>query len=286
MTKLTSTLGALALALVTALVVTLLVGLPGGPGSSPASAGTPMTFRIATYNVLGDVHTAPYTHDDRFAPSRIRAEWMGDAFRLLGDVDIVGMQEVEREQFRSIMRATSGHYAAWPGTQLGDVGSVQQSLIWRSSVWEATAKQTITIPFVKWQRKQPVVRLKHRATGRQIWVINVHNAPRDMQAQRDEAVKIEIAKIKELRATGLPVFLVGDMNEKKTVFCKVVGQTDLYSPMGGSVTDGTCNPPDGMRIDWIFGSSDVTFDTFAMVRGPLVARSTDHHVPIAKVTIP
>jgi endonuclease/exonuclease/phosphatase family metal-dependent hydrolase len=269
------------------LLLALSVTLSGATGSTPASAGTPMTFRIATYNVLGDIHTAPYTHDDRFAPSRIRAEWMGDAFRLLSDPDIVGMQEVDKGQFESIMRATSGHYAAWPGTQLSDAGSVQQSLIWRSSVWEATAKQTISIPFVKGsQRKQPVVRLKHRATGREIWVINVHNAPRDLQAERDEDVKIEIAKIKELRATGLPVFLVGDMNEKKTVFCKVVGQTDLVSPIGGSATTTTCNPPTGMRVDWIFGSNDVTFDTFAMVRGPLVARSTDHHVPISKVTIP
>jgi len=273
-------------AVLAALLLTLSVLLSGGTGTPSASARTPMTFRIATYNVLGDVHTAPYTHDDRFAPSRIRAEWMGDAFRLLGTPDIVGMQEVEKDQFQSIMRATSGHYAAWPGTQLGDTGSVQQSLIWRTSVWEATAKQTITIPFVKWQRKQPVLRLKHRATGRQIWVINVHNAPRDLQAQRNEAVKIEIAKIKELRATGLPVFFIGDMNEKKTVFCKVVGQTDLFSPLGGSATATTCNPPTGMRVDWIFGSSDVTFDTFSMVRGPLVARSTDHHVPIGKVTIP
>ena len=51
--------------------------------------------------------------------------------------------------------------------------------------------------------------------------MNAHNAPRNLQKQRNVAVKKEIAKIKKLRKNGAPVFFLGDLNEKKTVFCKV-----------------------------------------------------------------
>jgi endonuclease/exonuclease/phosphatase family metal-dependent hydrolase len=159
--------------------------------------------------------------------------------------------------------------------------------MWRTDVWEATSRQTIVIPFIRFKRAQPVVRLRNLATGREIWVINVHNAPRGYQAQRNEDVRIEIAKIKQLRESGLPVFFVGDMNEKATVFCKVVGQTDLFSPMGGNAGPGWCNPPKTlMRIDWIFGSAGVRFDTFRMYDSELKRWTTDHRIPVSKISVP
>ncbi|GAB3787640.1 RCC1 domain-containing protein [Nocardioides pacificus] len=245
------------------------------------------TFTLATYNVLGDVHTAPYKHDDQFAPSRIRAEWFADSLAAIGNPDVIGLHEVERQQFQSIMRATGGQFSAFPGTELKEPGGIQQSLLWRTSVWEATAKRTLKIPFIQGERPMPVVRLRHRATGKQIWVINAHNAPRDLQKQRNIAVRREIALIKELRATKLPVFFIGDLNEKKTVFCKVVTQTDLISPMGGSGAGGTCTlPKQRMRIDWIFGPPNVSYAGFQMSRATLVRRSTDHAVPVVRVTLP
>src|SRR4029453_9953921 len=95
----------------------------------------------------------------------------------------------------------------------------------------------------------PPPRLGKKATGQEIWVINVHNAPQDNQEMRDAAVKVEVQKIQELSADGIPVFFTGDMNEGKTVLCKVLGQTDLYSPRGGTYSGpypgGTCTPPAG-----------------------------------------
>ena len=235
--------------------------------------------------MLGDVHTRPGAHDDQFAPSRIRAEWAADTIRRLR-ADIVGTQELDPRQYAALSRATDGQFSSWPGMALGEQG-VRSSLFWRQSVWEVRAKSYITIPFIQWRRHQPVVRLRHRATGREIWVINVHNAPRDYEAQRDEAVRIEIAKIRELRQSGLPVFFIGDMNEKAKVFCKVLGQTDLYSPLGGSHDGTTCTLPTAqMRIDWIFGSSDVDFSSYAADRAPLVTRTTDHAVVTSRVTVP
>lgn len=259
-------------------------GLPGTPPVQRAEAREAFSFRVATFNVLGDNHTRPYTHDDKYAPSRIRAEWMSDVLGSLGSPDIVGMQEVETSQLTSIRRATDGRYAAWPGNAVK--GGVQASVMWRTDVWVATSRSTITIPFIKYQRAQPVVRLKNLATGRQIWVVNAHNAPRGYQSQRDTAVRIEIAKIKQLRATGLPVLFLGDLNEKKSVFCKVVGQTDLYSALGGKASGSSCSPPAGMRIDWIFGSADVRFDSFRMDSSMLKRWVNDHKVPVASISVP
>ena len=250
-----------------------------------AEARDPLSFRIATFNVLGNVHTEPYAHDDGFAPARIRAEWTADLLRQLGSPDVLGTQEADAGQLEDILRATGGRYDAWPGTAVP--GGVQQSLLWRSDVWKATQKDTITIPFIRFQRAQPVVKLQNVQTGRSIWVMNVHNAPRDYQKQRNQALAIEIAKIKELRDTGLPVFIVGDFNEKTNAFCKIVGKTDLHTPMGGTANRHSCDPPARqMRIDWIFGGADVSFDQFSMDRSPLKRWVNDHLVPVASVTIP
>lgn len=247
-------------------------------------AGASYTFRLSTFNVLGDVHTRPGSHADNFAPSRIRAEWAADIIRRMRG-DVIGNQELDPRQYAALNKANDGVFGSWPGMALGEPG-VRSTLWWRRSVWELRAKRHITIPFIDWQRHQPVVRLRHRATGREIWVINVHNAPRDLQAQRDAAVRIEIATIKELRKSGLPVFFIGDMNEKARVFCKVLGETDLRSPLGGSHDGTRCTLPTApMRVDWIFGSPEARFDTYAADRSALVTRTTDHAVLLSTVTV-
>ncbi|HYH35006.1 MAG TPA: endonuclease/exonuclease/phosphatase family protein [Nocardioides sp.] len=253
----------------------------GDEAAEARLAGPGTTFRLATFNVLGDVHTAPYAHDDEYAPYRMRAEWSRDVLDQVGAPDVIGMQEVAPDQLGAIQRALGGQYDAWPGTD--GAGNVQMSMLWRTSVWEALEKDTITIPFIDWERKAPVVRLRHRGTGQQIWVINVHNAPRDLQAQRDRAVRIETEKVRELRRSGLPVFLVGDMNEKQRVFCSVLERTDLDSPMGGSFQDGTCRPPREMRIDWIFGSPEAEWSDFSFHVSPLKTWVNDHRIAVTTV---
>jgi endonuclease/exonuclease/phosphatase family metal-dependent hydrolase len=266
---------------VAALAVAAGASVPPG-----AQARQPLTLHIASFNVLGDVHTAPYQHDDEFAPSRIRAEWMADVLIRMGRPDIVGLQEVEARQLKAILRATGQTYAAWPGPQLK--GGGPQSLLWDTRVWQAVETQSISIPFITGERPQPVVRLRNYASGQEIWVINAHNAPAELQGQRNLAVRREIAKIKELRATGLPVFFLGDLNEKATVFCKVVGQTDLISPLGGSAGPGSCTLPSArMRVDWLFVPNDVTLDSFAMYQSNLKRWATDHvTIPSAEITLP
>ena len=228
----------------------------------------------------------PGAHDDGYAPARIRAEWMADVLDQIGSPSIVGMQELDDSQLQAVLRATGGQYAAYPGPAIRN--GIQASMMWRTDTWKAVERRTITIPFIRFQRAQPVVRLRNLATGREIWVMNVHNAPRDYQGQRDTAVAKEIATIKELGADGTPVFLVGDMNEKERVFCKVLTKTDLTSPMGGGVNaNGACQVPSGrLRIDWIFGGPNAAWSDYRMDLSPLKRWVNDHGVPVTTVTLP
>lgn len=246
-------------------------------------AAGPFSFGLTSFNILGSNHTKPGADKENFAPGTLRTEW---AVSYLENVpnDVIGFSEIQRDQLSTFMRATGNAYDAWPGEALGGVG-VPQTMVWRKSMFTATEKLSITIPFLGQQRPQPVVRLRHLETGREFWVINVHNAPRDREAERDQAQALEVAMIKKLRESGLPVFFIGDMNDKAEIFCVVTGQTDLYAPLGGS-NDGVCRPPKGMRVDWIFGSSDVDFTSFKDDKSNTVRRITDHAVLLSRVTIP
>lgn len=250
--------------------------------ASGVAAG-PFSFGLTSFNILGSNHTKPGSDKQHFAPGTLRTEW---AVSYLENVpnDVIGFSEIQRDQLSTFMRATSNAYDAWPGEALGGVG-VPQTMVWRKSMFTAVEKLSITIPFMGQQRPQPVVRLRHLETGREFWVINVHNAPRDREAERDHAQALEVAMIKKLRESGLPVFFIGDMNDKAEIFCVVTGQTDLYAPLGGS-NDGACRPPKGMRVDWIFGSSDVDFTSFKDDKSNTVRRITDHAVLLSRVTIP
>ncbi|WP_372728870.1 endonuclease/exonuclease/phosphatase family protein [Nocardioides sp.] len=251
-----------------------------------AAGDQPYSFRLTTFNILGSQHSAPGGAAQRFAPGRIRTEWAANLIGAYGS-DIVGFQEIQADQLATMNRATGGRFEFWPGTSMGGRG-VPQNLMWRSSVWTATFKGSITIPFMGSTRPQPVVRLQHLATGREIYVMNVHNSPRDRHGredERDRATEIEIAAIKELRKDGIPVFAIGDFNEHDEIFCRMTSRTDLRAANGGS-NSGGCRPPRPMRVDWIFGSSDVVFSRFLMDTGPQVRRITDHAVLSTTVSVP
>jgi alpha-tubulin suppressor-like RCC1 family protein len=253
---------------------------------APAARRGPYGFRLASFNVLGNGHSRPYAHDDRFGPSRMRAEWTAQAL-ITGGIHVAGLQEPTAGQLAGILTAAKGRYAAFPDPERGDL-SVEASLVWDTRRFEATRKTVIRTQFISRVLPRPVVRLKDRATGRQFWVMNVHNAPWDYQAKRNAATRVQIARIKELEESGLPVYYVGDFNEKRTILCKVLRKTGLSSPAGGRINaQGECiEPRQRMRVDWIFGSKFVKWSGFSYSKPPLVRLSTDHWVPVVDVQVP
>ncbi len=247
----------------------------------------PFDFVLTSFNVLGSQHTRAGKNAQRFASGQARARAAGSLIASYGS-SVVGMQELQRDQLAVLAAMAGDRWEFYPGTALGGPG-VPQSLMWDTAVWEPTFTGTITIPFMGTTRPQPIVRLRHQGTNREIYVLNVHNSPRDRQGrenERDKAEQIEIAAVQELRKDKIPVFVIGDFNEKADAFCAFVGKAGLQAAQGGLADGGGCRPPAAMRVDWLFGTRDITFSDFRFDISPTVRRITDHAVLTATVSVP
>lgn len=239
---------------------------------------TPVEIRIAVFNILGSNHTGKRS---RYASGATRAGW---AAGLLNGFDFVGFSEIQSDQLSVMYGALGGRYDFYPGTSMGNK-AVPTNVMWRSDRFELVDGGAVGVPFVGQTRLMPYVRLRDRDSKKEFWLMNAHNAPQGRQSERNSAVAIEIAKLRELVATGLPVFFMGDLNEKATVFCKVTGQLPMKAANGGSVGGG-CSLPGAAKIDWLFGTtSQVTFSGYSQSRGGSVPRITDHHLVSATASI-
>ena len=255
-----------------------------------AARQQPFSFHVTTFNVLGSQHSAEGGAASEFAAGTTRIGWAVELLAAYGS-DIVGFSELQSDQY-AVLAAASPGFVFYPGTTLGQAG-VPTNLMWRDDVWEATWQSHVTIPFMDGTRPMPVVRLRHRETGRETYVMNVHNSPRDRQGrevERDRAEAIEIAAVNALAEDGVPIVLMGDFNEHAEVFCRVTAQTTLVAASGGSQSGGSqaggCRPPAVMRVDWIFGSRELEFDGFRIDTSPEVRRITDHAVLSTTVIVP
>ncbi|HEX6148593.1 cutinase family protein [Nocardioides sp.] len=261
---------------------------PTGTRPSPRGAATSSDgfgFTLVSFNVLGSNHTSPRKDAGEFSPARIRSEWSIDHLRSVR-AGIVGFQELQRDQLGWFTQGAGSRYAVWPGDSQGGRG-LQTTIAWRRDVWRRVAQDLVPIPFIAQTRYMPLVQLQHRATGRKIWVMNIHNAPQDHQSQRNTAVRREIKRLKRVVGRGQPVFLLGDFNERQRAFCEITGKLGLVAPRGGSYSGGRCYPPSGkLRVDWIYGSKDVAFSRYREDRTPLVKLMTDHAVLRVRVRVP
>jgi len=254
-----------------------------------AASLQPFSFVLTSFNVLGSQHSAPGGAAAEFADGGVRTERAAGLIASYGS-DVVGFSEMQPDQYVVMTRAAPG-YTFYPGTTLGRAG-VPTNVMWRTDVWESTFQSSVSIPFMDSTRPMPIVRLRHLETGREIYVLNVHNSPKDRQGreeERDKAEAIEIAAINELAGDGLPILVMGDFNEKAEIFCRLTARTLLISASGGSnggADGGGCRPPVGMRVDWIFGSPEVAFSGLRFDASPTVRAITDHAVLTTGVTVP
>jgi hypothetical protein len=203
---------------------------------------------------------------------------------------VVGFQELQGDQLHTLRELTDLEF--YPGSELR-TGAGQNSVAWDPRVWTAVEKRVVLVPYFRGRpTPMPYVRLRSVATGAETWVANVHNPasirrhPRQ-QRFRDRASAVEIGLVNRLvEDTGLPVLLVGDMNEKDEYFCRLTAAAPVIAARGGSNHDGVCRPEDPQAVDWIFGTRDVRFSDYREDRSPLVDRTTDHAVIVARAEIP
>jgi hypothetical protein len=242
------------------------------------------TFTIAQSNILGSQHT---TGRGGYGPGTYRAG-LTASFLTSRGVDVGGMEEVQANQL-AVLRSRMPAYSFWPASSLGHNGERLQ-IYWRSDRFTMEQSGSVTYVFSSQRIPLPYVLLRDSQSGAEFWMIATHNSAGGMQGQRDLSTGIEIALINRLRATGLPVLIVGDMNEHTSFFCRVASATGMVAANGGSGVGGCHLPPPPLRVDWIMGGggigsapSAVSFSGYRQ-DGTLLHRASDHYYLFAQVT--
>ncbi|MBL0748564.1 endonuclease/exonuclease/phosphatase family protein [Nocardioides baculatus] len=251
-----------------------------------ARRSAPLELRVASFNVLGASHTGAGGNKPAFYPDASARMNMAIGVLRGNGIDVVGFQEFEASQY-GMFTSRAGEYSLYPGLSLGDK-SVRFNIAWRSSAFELVEAHTISIPYAGGSRiEMPVVLLESTTTKRRAWFANFHN-PADTPSLgnnarwRAEAAGIEIAHLTALHeADGTPVIVTGDFNERAEIFCRFTAG-GVFSAAAGGSTGGGCAPPSSMQVDWIFGSTGVAFDGYAVSD---TGRASDHAMVHATATL-
>lgn len=249
----------------------------------PVGHGPTTSFRLATVNVLGDSHTRAGGNKRGYDTGATR---MRELVGILEsqDLDVIALQELEQPQKVAFRRSAPG-WSLFTGSARG-----RDSIAFRDDVWEQVRGGTGTIPYFHGNPvPMPWVTLRHRATGREVSVLSIHNPtsnPRrgNNAGARAEATRREVAMVRTLAEGGNPVLLLGDFNERSEAFCAVTALGDIVAANGGSNGAG-CAPPAHAGIDWIFGTADIDFSDYARHEQARLRRVTDHPVIVARATI-
>jgi endonuclease/exonuclease/phosphatase family metal-dependent hydrolase len=253
------------------------VWLPRTP-SREADVRVERPFHLASFNVLGHSHTARGGNKPGFAGSHAR---MVGAVRHLRrhHADVIGFQELQRPQVRSFKRLTDRAFAVFSGSR-----DPENSIAWRRSAFALVAGTTHAIPYHDGRtRHMPVVLLRSRRSGQELYVVNVHNPAFPRNAHwRAVAIRREVTLVERLRTHGLPVLVTGDLNARDRAFCGLTRTGDLRTPAGGS-HGRLCRPPAYGPVDWIFGSTGVRYSDFTIDRATRHRRISDHPLVVTRV---
>lgn len=245
-------------------------------------------FTVASFNILGDSHSDPGGYAARFASGPTRMGWTVGLLRARG-VDVVGMQEVQPVQASAFLRQT-GDFAMYPAP--GSINNAQNVVAWRTSMFELVDANPNYTPYLNGNRvPMPVVKLRHRSSGLEVYVISVHNAASidrtgNNDRWRNAAMRQQIALTNTLLNRGVPVIMTGDMNSRTQYFCAYTRSGRMKAAAGGS-SGGACNPPPASRarIDWIFGSRSLQFSNYASVGSGVLGRISDHPLIVSDVLL-
>jgi endonuclease/exonuclease/phosphatase family metal-dependent hydrolase len=234
---------------------------------------TPISFEIGTLNVLGSNHAPRGTYRAAREAALIRDR----------GIDIIGLQEVQRDQRPVFLRNMPG-YAMWPQDALGRQGYRVQ-IMYRTDMFEKIDDGGVNHTFDSQRVPIPWIKLRDRKTGGTFYVVSSHNSPRGMQSQRVRSTYIQSQLVNRLKATGSPVMLVGDFNEHQQYFCRISSRTRMRSANGGYYSSGCVAPPRPIRIDWVLGTNRARFSGYRQDGATLAFGLSDHYLIYATATI-
>lgn len=248
----------------------------------PAAA----TFTVGTFNVLGSQHTRPGgPRSHAFPPAARRTPKAAGLARAHG-VDVLGLQELKPDQLAGLRNRLG--MEAFPGHAFGS-RDTDNSILWDPQVFEKVSGGSFTIKFMNARRPQTVLRLRHRASGREMYFLNMHASAGGGRhaVSRRNGHQTAVAQVNRLKQEGLPIFLTGDMNDRAEFFCRVAPPTGMVAPYGGS-TSGGCqpgSPPGGLAVDWILSTSGVSWSGYRHDKSPRPQGISDHPFVSATATV-
>ncbi|MFP5502030.1 MAG: endonuclease/exonuclease/phosphatase family protein, partial [Candidatus Sericytochromatia bacterium] len=253
---------------------------PSQPPSQPTKGKT--RFVVSSFNVLGSSHTVGGKGGYASGVARIRQ--VADLIRAKG-VDVVGFQEFASDQAREFKRVAGGEFGTFPGPSKRHLGS-HNTIAWRKDTWKLVESYTVDMPSHKGRMQpSPVVRLKNKHTGQEVYFTNFHNASgfhiNQQQHWRDQATTQQVALINKLKRSGLPVIVTGDMNEKANYHRRLTNEAGMDA--ANELKNGSL--PRALYVDWIFGSQDVTFKGYHRERKSVLQKISDHGMLVSKVVV-
>jgi endonuclease/exonuclease/phosphatase family metal-dependent hydrolase len=263
----------------------------GEMGTSPipvvAPVSGPTSFRVSAFNILGYDHTARGGTKKGYADGALRMKW---AVQLIKShqVDVVGLQEFQPQQYAKWVKKASNQYDMFPG-YVDTIGFLRNSIAWRKDKFRLVSTSWLKLPYFHGEvLRMPLVLLQSIQTGQQLYFMNFQN-PADVRgnAQKWRLIgqRLQIALVNQLKASNnLPVVWTGDFNAKQQAFCRVTLQAGMVSASGGYRSPTACQPPAGMVVDWIFGSQ-VQFSHYLQDRSRKVVRTTDHHMLVTDAVV-
>lgn len=241
---------------------------------------TPYTFTIGSFNVLGSQHSTAKGLKPNYPPASVRTP-RAAALASAHGVDILGTQELQEDQL-PVLTARTG-MRAWPGFEWGSA-ETDNSILYDPEVFEFVSGDVFHITFMSRSRPQPILRLRHRATTRELYVINAHPSAGGGKyaGERDRGHATIAAVVNELHASGLPVLVTGDMNDRERFYCNVVARTPLTASNGGGA--GCAPPPSPIPVDWVAGSG-VSWSNYRRDTTPVDQKTSDHFFISATATV-
>lgn len=271
---------------------------PAADRSSVGAAGS-TTFRVATFNVLGNSHTTKHGDKPNRPSGTKRMAWTVQALNA-SRPSIVGFQEMERIQYGVFKSLTGNTYGTYPGDD-PDQLVVANNIAWRNDTWRLMSATTFTAPYFHGKlSRRPLVLLQNVHTGQEVYVMNTHNPANvrgDALQWRNQAVAVEAALITRLRSThpDIPVLFTGDMNDWRNFYCPITAKAPVHAAYGGThafAPTDVCTPPKFANkdvnhepIDWIVGTPDVTFSGATQIKDTVVAQASDHPLYWSDATV-
>ena len=263
---------------------------PGTTAAARTRTLPRIEFTTASFNVLGANHTAGR---GGLGPGYSRGKMAAGLLRK-HKVDLVGFQEMQRENFRGFRTILPRKkFGVYPGLHGKETIDLENSVAWKKAKFTVVRARTIRIPYFHGQtRRMPVVLLEHRRSGRRVYAANFHNPAStsshgNNEKWRDRATRRQIGLVKTLvRKHPHPILFTGDFNEHEEYFCKLTGATQMFSASGGS-RSRDCRVPRPRIVDLVFGSraKGVRFAWYRSDESAQVRRTTDHPLIVARTVV-